>query len=740
MTRPARRGRRPALPVMITAVAAWTVFTLLAVPPAAWAVPRPEPAEPPDGSATEPPEERAPESSTEAEGDEGDPPSEAPSDEPAEEPEGGTVTETLTVLEEGVEELSRVPGGTGLVDSQEIERTPARNLDDTLDFVPGVLASSRFGADEAKISVRGSGLRNNFHHRGVNILINGIPYQDADGFGDFESIDLMAMERIQIWKGANALRYGAGSMGGAINLVTKTGRSAPPLAVEAQAGSFDSFRGRLSTGGARGPWAYYASASDVEYGGYRDFSDQGRQRLFGNVSWQGTERTSGRIDLMYANVAEELPGALTPAELRADPEQADPEHVANEWGRFFDYARLAGRVEHRVGGRHGVGVSVFGDFRDMSHPIFQILDQDNRNAGGEVRYRFEGGGLLERFSAGARTHFGDTGERRFENVAGEPGALTANFASEAESHALYAEAELAPASDLSLVLGARFESARRSFDDRFLADGDRSDERTYDALSPRLGVVWAATDAVQVFANASRAYEPPLLLELTSFGSAGFLDLEAQDAWQGEVGARGRAFGRLAWDLALYTIEIDDEIINENVRPFPGAPFTIPSYRNAPETRHRGVELGLDLLAAEDAFASGDRLTWRAAYTLSDFRFVDDPELGDNELPGAPPHVVQTGFAYRHPGGVWVAPQVEWVPESYFADSANTREVDGYTLLDLSLGYAWDREGDRWELQLTGTNLTDELYAASVQVDEAAGRYLEPGPGRAASLTVRWRR
>jgi iron complex outermembrane recepter protein len=667
-----------------------------------------------------------------------------PSDPPREAAEGDpgsrdlhTVSDTVTVLEESPEELAESPGGTGMVDSEEIDRAPARNLDDVLDFVPGVIVQSRFGADESKVSIRGSGLRNNFHHRGTNILINGNPYQDADGFGDFESLDLLAVQRIEVWKGANALRFGAGSLGGAINLVTKNGRRASPFAAELQAGSFSAFRGHLSTGGVREPFSYYVSGSDTEYGGYRELSDQGRQRLFGNFGWRGSDRTSARLDLIYANVGEELPGALTPEELREDPHQADPENVRGRWGRYFDYGRMGVDLERRLDAGHGLGLTVFGDFRDMSHPIFQILDQDNRNYGGELRYRFDGrGGLLERFVAGLRSQLGDAGERRFENVMGERGEQVADFATETDTHALYAEAELSPGSRLSLLVGARAETTGRTFDDRFAGDGDRSDERSFDAVSPRVGFTWAATDDVQLFGNASRAYEPPLMLELTSFGAPGFLDLEAQDALQLEVGGRGRAFGRLVWDLAVYEIEVENELLNENVRPFPGAPFTIPSYRNVPETRHRGVELGLDLLAARSAFAEGDRVTWRAAYTLSDFEFADDPRFAGNELPGAPPHVLHTQLTYRHPSSLWLAPGIEWVPEGYFADSANTQEVEGYTLVGLTVGYAWNR----WEVMVSGRNLSDEMYAASVQVDDAVGRYLEPGAGRSASVTLRWKR
>jgi len=47
-----------------------------------------------------------------------------------------------------------------------IEQTRAANLKDVLDFVPGVMIRPRFGAaDESQLSIRGSGLRNNFHLR-----------------------------------------------------------------------------------------------------------------------------------------------------------------------------------------------------------------------------------------------------------------------------------------------------------------------------------------------------------------------------------------------------------------------------------------------------------------------------------------------------------------------------------------------------------------------------------------------
>src|SRR4029450_851764 len=62
--------------------------------------------------------------------------------------------------QEANEELSRVPGGTAIVDQKTIEQTRGANLRDALDFVPGVMIRPRFGAaDESQLSIRGSGLR-----------------------------------------------------------------------------------------------------------------------------------------------------------------------------------------------------------------------------------------------------------------------------------------------------------------------------------------------------------------------------------------------------------------------------------------------------------------------------------------------------------------------------------------------------------------------------------------------------
>src|SRR5438477_263851 len=107
--------------------------------------------------------------------------------------EGARVPPERTESEaEAREEIRRVPGSVDLIGERQIDESRAANLKDVLDFTPGVWIRPRFGAaDESQISIRGSGLRNNFHLRGVNILLDGFPYGNADGFADFESLELL---------------------------------------------------------------------------------------------------------------------------------------------------------------------------------------------------------------------------------------------------------------------------------------------------------------------------------------------------------------------------------------------------------------------------------------------------------------------------------------------------------------------------------------------------------------------
>ena len=635
-----------------------------------------------------------------------------------------------------------VPGAVDLVEDAELRRTRQTNFADVLRFTPGVYAQSRFGAaDELQLSIRGSGLRNNFHLRGVNVLVNGMPYRNADGFTDFESLEILTAANVQVYKGGNALRYGGGTLGGAINLETRTGYTAQPFELYAQGGSNGFFKGQLASGQVFDGLDYYASYARTDLDGFRRHSGQRRDRLNGHLGIVLGPRVDLRGFWFFADVEEDLPGSLTREELESDPEEAAPANVANDWGRDYTLHHLGLQMRAQLTPEQRLEVSPYFQFRDIVHPIFRVVDQISRDVGVEVRYENTApvGERENRFVVGFQPTFGNVDDRQYENVAGEKGALAKEQRDEAGGVAVYVEDVFSITPRLAAIVGARYDRSRRAVGDAFLADGDQTDERTYESLLPRVGMIVELPEiGGQIFANATGIQEPPLLLELNSLTVPGFVDLDAQKAWQFELGTRGRA-GDWTWQLSAYDIELEDEIVNVNVLPFPEAQFTVPSYRNVDETRHRGIEAGVELSSPVRLLAGdegGERAGFRMAYTLSKFEYVSDPEHAGSEIPGIPTHVLQLEAEYAHPAGVRLAPSLEWVPDDLFVDSDNTVTSGGWLTLGLRAEWALEEFGATAFVE--GRNLTDELYSPTVAVDDAAGRFFQPADGRSLYAGVRW--
>src|SRR3546814_20101078 len=84
--------------------------------------------------------------------------------------------------------------------------------------------------DDARVSIRGSGLSRAYGTRGLAMYFDGIPLNTSGGLLDFFEIDPSAYSYVEVFKGANALRYGSNALGGAINIVTPTGEDAARLA------------------------------------------------------------------------------------------------------------------------------------------------------------------------------------------------------------------------------------------------------------------------------------------------------------------------------------------------------------------------------------------------------------------------------------------------------------------------------------------------------------------------------
>lgn len=632
------------------------------------------------------------------------------------------------------EKLNQTAGGTAVVEAESFEAGKAVTIKDMLDFTPGVFAQSRVN-EEARLSIRGSGLSRTFHMRGIRLLQDGIPINLADGGSDFQDIDPLALQHVEVYKGANALQYGAANLGGAINFVTPTGYTTPNSVLRLDAGSHEFARAQFKTGDVLGNWDYFASLSQLRSDGFRQFSGQKNTRLNANAGLKISPQLETRFYIIHGDLNQELPGNLTKAQLQSNPTQANAASAAANSQRDFLITRLANKTTwiSPTGVEYNAGV--YAVDKNLYHPLsFGLIDQQTRDVGtfGNRIAQGELWGLRHDTTLGYNLVHGVTEARIFNHVRGDRISLRSHEDQKAHNMELYGESRLHLTDSVQWINGLQWTHAKRTADDQFLSDGDGSYQRRYAQFSPKTGLLWQASEAVQVYGNLSRAFEPPTFSETSPTRA-----LEAQESTTFEVGTRGVA-QEIRWDISAYYSQLNNEFVSYQLNPLvPG----LSAILNADNTVHQGVEIGLAGSFTRDLLRAGDTLNWQLAYTFGRFRFDNDRVYGNAAIPGIPEQYVRAKLDYANTLGWTLSPNIEYVPQGYFVDLANTLSSDPYLLLGLNASYKFS---DTLRVFVDARNLTDKVYAATtgviVNANGADSAQFSPGEGRSvyAGVEVKW--
>ena len=612
-------------------------------------------------------------------------------------------SEDPAVVADARRRLSETPGAVSVIAAESFEDRFALALDDMLRDAPGVFAQKKWGGD-TRLSIRGSGIGNANHNRGLLIAQDGLPLNEADGYGDSQIADPLLTRHVEVYRGGNALRFGGAPLGGAVNMVTPTGKTAPyDNRVRIDGGSFGLLRQHAALARTMGPWDGFVAATNQTGQGPRSQSQQNIQ--FGSLNL-GRELGEGeiRFTLSGAHIKQEINGALTATQFAADPDQPAAGNVTNDYARDLRGLRGMVSLQQPLSDTLSVSAGVYAVWKELDHPIFQVIDQESRNYGAFARLDWDGevAGRRADAYAGLWGRSGDLDSHFYVNVRGARGALRSISYQNATALDLFAEGRLFVSDRVAVVAGATYGQAERDY--RSVAvpgvagTFNLDDSKDFDWLAPRIGLLWEAPDGVQVFANVTRSAEPPNFGSLSPTG-VGFAPVEAQEAVTFEIGTRGRR-GALTWDLTFYHAELEKEMLQFSVSPDrPATTF------NADETYHRGIEAALDW-----RFTEAWRL--RQSYTWSDFRFRDDAQYGDNRLPVAPEHFYRAELRYDAPAGWFVAPSVEWSPQGAWVDFRNTLKSPSYAIANLNLGWT---APNGISLFIDLRNLTDEAYVSNVQ-------------------------
>ncbi|MBP0443251.1 TonB-dependent receptor [Roseomonas sp. SSH11] len=650
---------------------------------------------------------------------------------------GSTPSLTAPDAAEAAARLRAVPGNVTVVPAAEIRaRAGVTTLRDVLEYAPGVFAQPKWGED-SRLSIRGSGLARNNHLRGVLLTQDGIPLNQADGSGDFQELDPLTFGHVEVLRGANAFGLGGATLGGVLNFVTPTGRSDPGAVLRGEAGSYGYRRAQAAYGAASGAWDGWASLSTLGQDGFRRHGQGDSRRFNGNLGWRITDDVETRFYYGYNHIEQRIPGTLTRGQALSDPRRAAPGNLLLDYQRNIESNRLGNRTTWRIAPGAVLEAGLSYAHRELDHPIFQYIDQRTDDVNGFARLTLDGriGGLRNRLLMAGTLGFGTYDNRRYVNNGGHPGRLTYSSSDRARTNTATLQDTLYILPNLGIVAGLQLGEAYRASRDRFLSDGDGSGSTTYRYANPQIGLLWDIAPDIQSFANLTWATEPPTISDLTPLAARGFSSLKAQRARTLEIGTRGRR-DALEWELAAYRAVIRDEI--QLLDPTgTGASQAL----NLDRSIHQGIEAALSWTVLRGLLSAGraDSLTLRQAYSFNDFRFDGAPRYGDNQLPGAPRHLYRAELRYRHPSGLSVAPNIEWVPQGFYADNANTLKTNAYALIGLRAG--WDFENGL-SVFAEGRNLTDRRYISSASVApsaNASSALFEPGFGRSVYAGLQFR-
>jgi iron complex outermembrane receptor protein len=646
---------------------------------------------------------------------------------------------TVATAQQALQQIKRTPGGVALVTADAWRNSTVSNsIKDILDYVPGVIAQPKWG-DDTRLSIRGSGLSRNFHLRGVQLYMDGIPINTADGYGDFQEIDPTAYKYVEVYKGGNALQFGANSLGGAINFVTPTGRDPFVNAASLDMGAFGYRRLQASGGGVNGPWDGFITASSQSSDGYRDHSWGHSTRVSGNVGYQVSPDFETRFYLNANEVRQRIPGSVTRDSALNSPTTALASNVTMDQQRNIDTVRLANKSTIRFDDTT-LDFGMFGVDRHLMHPIFQYLDYRYMDYGGFAKLTDDRriGGFRNVLIAGVNVINGRIDDNQYINIGGQKGTLASSSIDRSKNTSVYVEDSLYVLPAVAIVGGTQFLYATRAKQDRLLTDGDQSGATEFSLWSPKGGLLWNIDPTWQAYANVSRSAEVPSFGESSSgpgIPTIPFTSIQPQRATTYEIGTRGRR-PDVTWELTAYRALISDELLCLY------SAFGNCNVTNADRTIHQGIEAGLGVALLKGLFDSGpapDRLWLNMAYTLNDFRFDNDAAFGNNLLPGAPRHYLRAELLYKHANGFYVGPNLEWVPQAYYVDSANTMMTEPYAIVGLKAGVD---NGGPVSGYIEARNIANKAYIASASIIDrasAASPLFEPGTGRAVYAGVKYR-
>ena len=648
--------------------------------------------------------------------------------------DGASATKTPTPIID-------VPQAMTVITQDQLEDQSIRQLGDALRFVPGVSLETGEGQRD-EIFIRGQETTADFYLDGLR--------DDAQYYRSLYDI-----ERVEILKGSNALIFGRGAGGGAVNRVAKTAQIGRPVtAFDASVDSFGAFAILGDVGTDLGDnAAVRLNAAYEEFDNQRDFY-QGR---FIGIAPTATLRLGPdtRLTAHYSyNDDRRLTDRGNPADGAGPLRGYDRTLFGDrDFNRFSAVTQIArARLEHSFTSDFSLNATV--QFADYDKAYANILPvrllnagtevelsgyrdtQDRQNWVGQANLVWQGstGPIGHTLLAGVELIDQATVNTRqnafFQTATGAVARVRVPLARELSLPAInlgpdvrnrdsqlttlsaYLQDQIAIGEHFEIVAGLRWDRFDLRTVERLTGvRGDRVDE----TVSPRVGVIFKPQETLSLYASYATSFLPQAgdqFLLLTP-GNAAF---EPEKFRSYELGAKWLPRPGLLATAALFRLERSD-----TRGPSPADPTLVGLFG---KSRVEGFELAL---AGEIA------RNWNVnlGYTYLDGEVTQASEFG--------PAGARLEQLPRHQVTAWS--RLDLTPtlglglgaiyqDEQFASFSNRVTLPDYVRVDAAVYYTFS---DRVSLQLNIENLLDADYYPSAHGDNN----IQPGEPLNARLGLR---
>jgi iron complex outermembrane receptor protein len=570
--------------------------------------------------------------------------------------------------------------------------------------------------------------------QGLSVFQDGVRINEP--FGDIVNYDLIprnAISTMTLVPGSNPV-FGLNTLGGAIDIRTKSGVYYPGLEAEASGGSWGRKQAAVAWGGYGERADYFIAGNWFDEDGWRDFSPSEVRQAFAKVGWENGETD---FDLAFTHADTDLTGnGVLPErmlEQRRDQIFTYPDNTRNKMtmvnltgSHWLDSQWLvSGLVYHRSNDAKTLNGDVNDDFEEdpaldgaagangglgfnQETAVSNRSQTDQSSIGIGLQLTW---GLERNQLAIGVTHDRSKSDFRSSSQVGIFNADRSVLEQDAEEIENILEGKSVTSSvyftdtyrvteRLAATISGRFNRTNVKTTDLFdptppNLDGDHS----YSKFNPAIGFTYAVNPALTTYAGWNQGNRAPSPIELgcadpnnpctLPAGLASDPFLEQVVARTIEFGARGRVAQRVAWNAGAFRTVNRDDIL------FVGTSTSAGFFTNFGKTQRQGVELGL-------SGATGGKLRWNLNYSYVDATFESSACLlsENNSSRGTSPVCTDVG-AGTGDDLILVSPgdRIPGIPEHQLRLSGDYRVTDkwslGATLIAFSDSYAHGNENNR---------------------------------------------